>query len=151
MDHCPQCGVLTDEEDGRCVSCQQAEKVAKQEEEEGEELLSGEGDLPYEAPKQYWDKICPSCDSPHRTPREHRGIYQCSSCGCVYGRASSYEVTLAYVKDEWDVRMPVTDPIAALHAASQEQGYDFIYMRGGKIERRHGFFNPKTRCITQVG
>ena len=68
------------------------------------------------------------------------GVEVCRKCGAVYGtcyKGESYEIVLPY----WDVEQ-----------SNVEQRYfDLVLLGSEGKERTHGWYNPKTKKITQVG
>lgn len=69
------------------------------------------------------------------------GVYECPKCGAIQGecyKGQSYQIVLPFFSknevpnDEWVY-------------------YDLTVLGADGIERRHGWFDPATRLITQVG
>ena len=68
------------------------------------------------------------------------GIYECPHCQAVQGECYAGE-SYGIVKPQW--HQGDSQP-------EDERYYDIVAI-GSKIERRHGWFNTKSRMITQVG
>lgn len=95
-------------------------------------------------------RACPACSFQNSLPyrwngREHPVVRKCQGCGGIFTQADrhinlghSYEL----VANAWDTT-----------EGDVEQVYfDFTTIGpGDKIDRRHGWFNPVTRKITQTG
>ena len=68
-------------------------------------------------------------------------IFRCSKCGAIYGTCTlgeSYECVL---------------PLMSIREIPTEKTryYDFTTFGSEGMGRRHGWYDPKTRLITQVG
>ncbi len=82
---------------------------------------------------------CPACSSKKSTTL-HSGVEECSACGAVYGRCylgTSYEFVLPY----WD----------DAPNCPEQKYFDFECLGSEGLTRRHGWFNPETKKITQTG
>lgn len=85
---------------------------------------------------------CPSCGS-SRDSRQVVGrsqLYVCGRCGSLHGTAylgESYEFVLPYMTSS-------VEGVA-------EFPYDLVTLGSRGVERRHGFYQPSTKLITQVG
>ena len=67
------------------------------------------------------------------------GVFECPHCGAVQGecyKGESYGIVKAFFSKE---------PVA------REVYYDLTVLGSDGIERRHGWFDPATGYITQVG
>lgn len=85
---------------------------------------------------------CPCCSGKrHSLVAGTASVYKCKRCGAIHGSCylgDSYSLVLPY----WDDADPAT----------REQLYFDLDCLGSKgVERRHGWFNPATRKIIQVG
>jgi len=90
---------------------------------------------------------CPCCSGKRHAPHTTIGVYVCEDCGAIHGQCylgDSFAIVLPY----WDDADPAT----------REQVYFDLDCLGARkrkgskgIERRHGWFNPATRKIIQVG
>jgi len=85
---------------------------------------------------------CPACSGKrHDEHAKIRGIYVCRRCKAVHGtcyKGESYEIVLPYWHEG-----------ESNH--EDERYYDLETLGSQGIERSHGWFNVKTRRITQVG
>ena len=86
---------------------------------------------------------CPACSSTSSRAHERSGVRVCAACSCVFTerpiwRGDSFEIVLP----AWDE----TDP-----ALVEERPFDLTVVGSDGLERRHGWFNPATRRITQTG
>ena len=82
---------------------------------------------------------CPLCSAP--TPSDVLGVHTCRHCGAVYGecyRGESYRFVLPSLSDG---QTPAED----------WRYYDFRVIGSDGVERRHGWFDPATKLITQIG
>ena len=69
-------------------------------------------------------------------------VYECPKCGCLFSDGmylgDYYEYVLPYMTTE-DV------------PPERQRHYDFICLGSKGIERRHGWFDPWTKRIVQIG
>lgn len=95
---------------------------------------------------------CPACGD-KRAPK-HSALVperladrarECRACGCIHtpeGRAiykgDSYQIVGATMT-------------SCPEATARQVAYDLTVLGSGGVERRHGFFDPRTKRITQVG
>jgi hypothetical protein len=83
---------------------------------------------------------CPACSSrslkPHATVI---GVSECKKCGAIFGQC--------YLGDSYSIVKPWFET----GAASKEVYFDLETVGSKGVERRHGWMNPATKCITQVG
>lgn len=85
---------------------------------------------------------CPACSAPaHRPYPGQIGVYVCASCGCVHGNT--------YLGDSYSIVKPAFETLP--DSMVEAKPFDLMCLGSKGIERRHGFFNPATRLITQVG
>lgn len=84
---------------------------------------------------------CPACSS---TKNENFGSYVnvrvCRACGAVHGRCylgQSYSIVLPY----WDDSVGETEEVY----------FDLDCLGSKGMTRRHGWYNPVTKRITQTG
>ncbi len=83
---------------------------------------------------------CPACNASNDEEIE-TGLYRCLSCGCLHG-------TLYLGESYSHVRPHMTDDPEADKRAVP---YDFACLGSDGITRRHGWYDPQTNLITQVG
>lgn len=101
---------------------------------------------------QTWDEIqasianggCPGCGGRPGRPTSVAGVVHCQRCGGIFGSCAAAEAQ-TLVRSEWS-----TDP----EADSRAIGFDLTITdlpreQGGG--RRHGWFDPTTKRITQTG
>ena len=85
---------------------------------------------------------CPSCDRKRgQVKTEIFGVYRCSKCEAIYGTCylgDSYRFVLPYMTQE-----QVPD--------ERLRYFDFRCLGSKGIGRRHGWYDPKTKLIVQVG
>ena len=85
---------------------------------------------------------CPGCSHPQSTPHSKvDNVVTCAGCGGIYTlspiyRGESYQIVLP----SWDEG-----------EAAEEVYYDLTVLGSDGIQRRHGWFNPATKQITQTG
>ena len=68
------------------------------------------------------------------------GVYQCPKCTAVFGtcyKGESYSIVKPWMSDRTDM--------------NNAQYYDLTILGSDGITRRHGWFDPNTRLILQVG
>ena len=86
---------------------------------------------------------CPSCDSTKLTTID-TGIEECSECKALF---TTHHVplgkTYAHVLPYWDEGTSTEQ--------CEQRYFDFQYLSSKGLGRRHGWFNPATRKITQTG
>lgn len=85
---------------------------------------------------------CPACgDERYYDSPKHHALAECAACGCVHGQL--------YLGDSFGVVKPsmTCNPASDARAVP----YDLTCLGSGGITRRHGFFDPLTGLITQVG
>lgn len=88
---------------------------------------------------------CPACSCMRTKPYELNGrklltVKTCLACKAVYGElylGDSYAVVEPY----WDKE---TEPVETRY-------FDFTCLGSAGVTRRHGWYNPATKRITQVG
>jgi len=86
---------------------------------------------------------CGCCGHERGFPVEgHADVRTCERCGGLNGRC--------YLGQSYTLVLPQWDAPDACDPADQ-QYFDLECLGSGGITRRHGWFNPATRKITQVG
>jgi hypothetical protein len=87
---------------------------------------------------------CPACNSTRIALGKVRiSVHECRKCGAVFGdcyKGDSYTIVLPYFH---------TDPASVAPEAARY--YDLTVLGSAGIERRHGWFDPDTKRILQVG
>lgn len=95
--------------------------------------------------------MCPSCHAKKRQKQQGVQMFECGRCRALYGTlylGDSYAYVLPYF---------VTPAREREIQAEQQAGadpvryYDFECLGSSGIQRRHGWFDAKTRRIVQVG
>ena len=87
---------------------------------------------------------CPACSSTDSKPHTVAGTVTCAKCGALFTTRAIYK------GDSYQVVLPSMDAIGA--CAPEDQRYFDLETLGSEgYVRRHGWFNPVTRRITQVG
>lgn len=85
---------------------------------------------------------CPACS--HKLGYEiEPSIKECAACGAIFGTTylgRSYELV-----KPWFHKAPETVPVEATRY------FDFTTLGSAGIGRRHGWYDPATRTIIQVG
>lgn len=85
---------------------------------------------------------CRLCGSKRAHTTQVARVYECAKCGAISGecyKGESYRLVGAHF-----------DAPGAC-APDQERYYDITTLGSDGVNRRHGWFNPATRLITQVG
>ena len=84
---------------------------------------------------------CPACGGRRFKATDHWSIKTCTRCNAIFGKCylgESYGIVLPYLTDE-DV------------PTERTRYYDFDCIGSKGLTRRHGWFDPATKLITQVG
>jgi len=88
---------------------------------------------------------CPCCAATKHVFVDS-GIVRCLDCQALFTtRHVPLGQTYKHVLPRWDER---ADSREALCSSVY---FDFEYLSSEGLGRRHGWFNPETGCITQVG
>ena len=83
---------------------------------------------------------CPACSHKRATVVEGR-IYSCAKCDAIYGDC--------YLGDSYSHVSPFMSMQDV--PAEQTRYYDFMCLGSKGLTRRHGWYDPSTKLITQVG
>ena len=88
---------------------------------------------------------CPACDSTNSKAHEVvDDVVTCAECGALYTTRVIYKgISSALV-------LPLFDAPGAC-APGDERYFDLMSLGGDGLARRHGWYNPATRRISQVG
>lgn len=84
---------------------------------------------------------CPACNGKRRNPTAHPMVFECRRCGAIYGdcyKGESYEIVLPYMAE---AEVP----------PERCRYYDLTVLGSDGITRRHGWFDPDSRRIVQIG
>ena len=86
---------------------------------------------------------CPACSSTSSRAHDLSGVRVCAACSCIFTeRAILRGDSFTIVLPSWDeAGIPIED----------ERPFDLTVVGSAGVERRHGWFNPATRRITQTG
>jgi len=84
---------------------------------------------------------CPACNGKRETKTAVAGVATCNGCGAIHGTC--------YKGDSYSLVLPqfTTDPAAD----ERVRYYDLTVLGSKGIERRHGWYDPQTKLITQTG
>jgi hypothetical protein len=88
--------------------------------------------------------FCPACNSKKQrrfNPARYAQVYECRTCGAIHGTlylGDSYSLVLPYMTDK-----PVPP--------EKTRYFDFVTLGSKGIDRRHGWFDPETRLVVQIG
>lgn len=85
---------------------------------------------------------CPACS--HKIAHQHNRhtrVYQCGKCTGIFGDL--------YLGDSYNFVLPrmTNDPAAD----TRHRYFDFTTLGSEGVSRRHGWFDPETKLITQIG
>ena len=86
--------------------------------------------------------VCPSCGA-SRDSRQvvgHVTVYVCGRCGSLHGST--------YLGESYGLVLPY---LTASVEGVAEFPFDFTTLGSTGVGRRHGFYQPSTRLVTQVG
>ena len=86
---------------------------------------------------------CPCCNAarPAKASKLGLEIFECKKCNAVYGDCylgDSYAIVRPYMTSR---NVP----------AEETRYYDFMALGSKGLERRHGWYEPATKLIVQVG
>ena len=85
---------------------------------------------------------CPACDGKrHKAHDKIMGVYTCQRCGALHGQC--------YLGDSYGLVKPSFAPTEP--PAEQTRYFDFMTLGSAGIGRRHGWYDPATGHLTQVG
>lgn len=87
------------------------------------------------------DTCCPACNGKRRNRTEHAGVFECRRCGAPYGEC--------YRGDSYTIVRPrmTAEPVPPERC----RYYNLTVLGSDGISRRHGWFDPETRLIVQIG
>jgi ribosomal protein L37AE/L43A len=83
---------------------------------------------------------CPACSEKKALPLNGQ-IYRCTKCDAIYGQC--------YLGDSYSYVLP--QMTAEDVPADRTRYYDFTCVGSNGITRRHGWYDPQSKLITQVG
>lgn len=92
---------------------------------------------------------CPACNGKrHARVDGHSSLYTCKACGALHGRCylgQSHALVHPYfVSEERQAELNKTREAECRY-------YDIICLGSKGVTRRHGWYDPETKCITQTG
>lgn len=84
---------------------------------------------------------CPGCDGVGRETKGPGQLYTCKGCGGLFGSC--------YLGDSYTL----VSPFMAREAVPAEQTryFDLDCLGSEGLTRRHGWYDPRTKLVTQVG
>jgi hypothetical protein len=84
---------------------------------------------------------CPACSSREaRATLADLSVYVCGRCGCLHGTT--------YLGSSYSFILPrMTSSVEGV----AEFPYDLRTLGSAGVSRRHGFYQPSTKLVTQVG
>ena len=85
--------------------------------------------------------ICPACNGKRSRETAVFGVSQCKRCEAIYGqcyRGDSYTLVSPYMASE-----PV--------ATERLRFYDLTILGSDGVRRSHGWYDPSTKLVHQVG
>ena len=86
-------------------------------------------------------RACRACNNTRGNKSLAVQVYECAKCGAIFGTCylgESYGYVLPYMTNK-DV------------APEEQRYFDFTTLGSKGAGRRHGWFEPSTKLITQVG
>ena len=84
---------------------------------------------------------CPCCSCTKGYETKYAQVYVCAECGGLHGTC--------YLGQSYEMVLPRMSSKESMDGA---QYFDFTTLgAGGKIDRRHGWYDPETKLILQVG
>ena len=85
---------------------------------------------------------CPACNGKrHKAHSEVIGVYTCQKCGALHGQC--------YLGDSYRLVKPFFAPVDP--PAEQVRYFDFVTLGSAGIDRRHGWYDTASGCVTQIG
>lgn len=88
---------------------------------------------------------CPACNRVKGNKADAKGVFTCSACGALF-----HNEGLLYLGDSYSYVLPSWDADGACPVDAQRY-FDLTVLGSKGLDRRHGWFNPATKRITQVG
>jgi ribosomal protein L37AE/L43A len=95
--------------------------------------------------KPFDRRRCPGCDHARGNKPDAKGVYHCQGCGGIFHTSGTL-----YLGDSYAYVLPYWDAPGAC-ATEDQRYYDLTVLGSEGVTRRHGWYNPKTKRITQVG
>ena len=87
-------------------------------------------------------RACRACDNVRGNKATKTiGVYECAKCGAIFGTC--------YKGDSYSFVLPRFSSITPPEGT--ERYFDFTTLGSEGIGRRHGWFDPSTKLVTQVG
>lgn len=84
---------------------------------------------------------CPACSHTKGFTVKMASVYECGACHALYGHC--------YLGDSYGYVLPFFAEASV--PAERQRYFDFETLGSQGVGRRHGWFDPMTRRITQVG
>lgn len=83
---------------------------------------------------------CPLCGYRRGHKTNVTQVYNCAKCGALHGEC--------YKGDSYGLVLPMFDTQPQV---VEEKYFDLLVIGSEGVSRRHGWYNPQTKRITQVG
>jgi hypothetical protein len=92
-------------------------------------------------PKTVRTTGCPACSATRGTETKVGGVYTCAKCGGIFGTC--------YKGDSYSLVLPcfAKEPVAP----EALRYFDLTTLGSDGVHRVHGWFDPQTRLVHQVG
>lgn len=84
---------------------------------------------------------CPACSHDRANKTERAQVYVCAKCEALFGTC--------YLGDSYSMVLPYFTKDSSADARARY--FDFTTLGSAGIGRRHGWFDPETKLVTQVG
>ncbi len=84
---------------------------------------------------------CPACNSKSLTEIKTASVYTCDDCGAIFGQV--------YLGDSYGYVKPMMTGEDV--PADKTRYFDFTCIGSNGVTRRHGWYDPSTKKIVQVG
>lgn len=84
---------------------------------------------------------CPACSSSNKKDAGRIGVYICEDCNAVYGQC--------YLGESYQWALPRFHPDP--NTVKEPRYYDLMCLGSEGIRRRHGWVDPISKLIIQVG
>lgn len=85
---------------------------------------------------------CPGCNGAKGAETKVIGVYACQGCGGIFGTC--------YLGESYTLVSPAMAP-PAKEIQARQRYFDLTCLGSEGIARRHGYYDPKTKMITQTG
>jgi hypothetical protein len=86
---------------------------------------------------------CPACSHTKGWEVKMARVYECGACHAIHGTM--------YLGDSYTYVLPCWSNDHSPEATERQRYFDFECLGSGGVTRRHGWFDPQTKKITQIG